>query len=35
MADGGNAESLEIFGGEIAQHVSTHVILAECRLVAF
>ena len=35
MADGGNPESLEVFGGQIPQYVSVDVILAECRLVAF
>jgi hypothetical protein len=34
MPDGGNAEFLEIFGGEMAQHVNADGVLAECRLVA-
>ena len=35
MADSGNAKSLKIFGGEMAQFFSADVILAECRLVSF
>jgi hypothetical protein len=35
MADGGNAESLKIFGSEMAQFFSADVILAECRLISF
>ena len=35
MADGDNAKSLKIFGGEIKQYFSVDVILAKCRLVAF
>jgi hypothetical protein len=33
MADGGNAEFLEIVGGEMAQYFGPNAILAECRLV--
>ena len=35
MADGGNAESLKIFCGQITQYFGADVILAKCRLVAF
>ena len=34
MADGGDAEFLEVVGGQIGQYFGTDVILAECRLVA-
>ena len=34
MADCGNAQSLKIFGGEMAQVVGADFILPECSLVA-
>src|SRR4051812_26504773 len=33
MTDSGNAEFLEIVGGQMAQYVGVDAILAECRLV--
>src|ERR1700722_19932027 len=35
MADGGNSQALKIFGGEVAQVFSNHLVLAEGCLVAF
>ena len=35
MADGGDADSLKIFGGEVAQVFGTDLVLAEGSLVAF
>jgi hypothetical protein len=35
MADGDDAEFLEIIGGEMAQYLSPNAILAERRLVLF